>query len=417
MTCTSPSKLAALPLAEMNANSLKEQASPPRRKVQDENNDIFVELPTARHDTGSEVAALRKQLAEERHLRQCEQADHGKELANLQREAMSRDAEMARLKLQLQVEQQRAQEMQNTVTVLTSVLEEQRKKEAAAHSKAERLEERMESTLRAAEAVSAGARLQEPSYVPSKDALQARAERAEAALIATEAALSVFKSGYRHSTLLDEAESQQLLLRLERAEALNSALEKRLVAKTSRCEDKHSQDKPGVKQTVDRDDGKGLRQPTTPKAACRAPEVTSPPSGNAVTTTFGTPCGGSEENATYSPSKLARPTWDGQYLSSPKRKKHEGHALDEQVPDAGGASSSGDHAGQESETEDDGLPPPPSSRCWDWPLSRPEKQERVAMMDAQILLYEQRGLVDEVQELRDVCAQHGLAPRPAEAYE
>jgi len=395
----------------MNANSLKEQASPPRRKMQDENNDIFVELPTARHDTSSEVAALRKQLAEEHHLRQCEKADHGKDVANLQREAMSKDAEMARLKLQLQVEQQRTQEMQNTVTVLTSVLEEQRKKEAAAHSKAERLEQRMESTLRAAEAVSAGARFQEPSYVPSKDALQARAERAEAALIATEAALSVFKSGYRHSTLLDEAESQQLLLRLERVEALNSALEKRLVAKTSRCEDK-----PGVKETVIRADDKGVRQPTTPKAACRVLEVASPPSGNAVTTTFGTPCG-SEENATYSPSKLARPTWDGQYLSSPKRKKHEGHGLDEQVPDAGGASSSGDHAGQESETEDDGLPPPPSSRCWDWPLSRPEKQERVAMMDAQILLYEQRGLVDEVQALRTVCAQHGLAPRPGEAYE
>ncbi|CAE8613160.1 unnamed protein product, partial [Polarella glacialis] len=104
---------------------------------------------------------------------------------------------------------------------------------------------------------------------------------------------------------------------------------------------------------------------------------------------------------------------DGQYLSSPKRGRRPAGLTAWDGLDDDGESSRPEEvlSGQEDcDLDENGLPLPPSSRCWDWPMSKPEKQERVAMMDAQILLYDQKGLIDEVEALRDVCAQHGLVP-------
>lgn len=100
-------------------------------------------------------------------------------------------------------------------------------------------------------------------------------------------------------------------------------------------------------------------------------------------------------------ASLAKPHWDGQYLSSPP-KIQEGNSS---TPSA----RSGDAEG-ESEGEGDLLPPPPNSKCWEWPLSKPEKQERVAMIDAQLWRYEQTGLIEQVEMLQGLCAKHGITP-------
>lgn len=99
---------------------------------------------------------------------------------------------------------------------------------------------------------------------------------------------------------------------------------------------------------------------------------------------------------------LAKPHWDGQYLSSPPKIQAEGNSS---TPSA----RSGD-AAAESEGEGDLLPPPPNSKCWEWPLSKPEKQERVAMIDAQLWRYEQTGLIEQVEMLQGLCAKHGITP-------
>ncbi|CAJ1370370.1 unnamed protein product [Effrenium voratum] len=103
---------------------------------------------------------------------------------------------------------------------------------------------------------------------------------------------------------------------------------------------------------------------------------------------------------------IAKPQWDGCYLSSPAR---EGGA----PADSGGhRSSSPRRSGEDGALSPsaDHLPPPPSSKCWEWPLSKPEKQERVAMIDAQLWRYEQTGLIEQVEMLHDLCAQHGIVP-------
>ncbi|CAJ1364293.1 unnamed protein product [Effrenium voratum] len=56
------------------------------------------------------------------------------------------------------------------------------------------------------------------------------------------------------------------------------------------------------------------------------------------------------------------------------------------------------------------LKPKHLKKGWEWPLSKPEKQERVAMIDAQLWRYEQTGLIEQVEMLHDLCAQHGIVP-------
>eukprot|EP00913_Durusdinium_trenchii_P028094 g26340.t1 len=96
---------------------------------------------------------------------------------------------------------------------------------------------------------------------------------------------------------------------------------------------------------------------------------------------------------------LAKPHFDGQYLSAAK------------LP-VEGTSTPSARAEGEGEATGDLLPPPPSSKCWEWPLSKPEKQERVAMIDAQLWRYEQTGLIEQVEMLQGLCAQHGVAIAP-----
>jgi len=100
------------------------------------------------------------------------------------------------------------------------------------------------------------------------------------------------------------------------------------------------------------------------------------------------------------PVPLAKPHWDGQYLSSPPKIQAEGTS----------STPSARMSGAEVESEGDLLPPPPNSKCWEWPLSKPEKQERVAMIDAQLWRYEQTGLIEQVEMLQGLCVQHGIMP-------
>jgi len=351
-------------------------------------------------------------------MRQKDAAAHGLELQSLRadiqsrsREASSAQEEVASLRSVVEVERQRSQDVQCS---LASALDAQLRKEASARSRAERAE----TALRAAEAaISAGIQRQQklPEARSPQDQLVARAERAEAALVAAEAALCALSStklGNGRTSLLEEAENAELAHRLEKIEGLLGLSEQRF------------QKLEGVKDPAESKTSKPrghTPEPSTPR------EVSTPPSATAVTTTFGTPCGTPSGPATgaclspkRSPARLSRsgvrvpkPTFDGQYLSSPKRGRRPAGLTAWDGVDDDGESSRPEEvlSGQEDcDLDENGLPLPPSSRCWDWPMSKPEKQERVAMMDAQILLYDQKGLIDEVEALRDVCAQHGLVP-------
>jgi len=355
-------------------------------------------------------------------MRQRDAAEHAQELLHMRseleqrcRQVLAAETDAAKLRLELEAEQQRVKEAQGSLASMAWALEQQRQTEAAVRSHSERLESAL---LVAKASVSAVNRQGVLKVDQSMESLVARAERAETALVATEAALSALKSGQQRCSLIDEAECAQLHHRLERAEALNAALEKRLSQVISA---------PSRVDTQGDSGGGRTRQPSTPKASGPANEASTPPSTAAVTTTFGTPCGVTPPQSdaaapvclTISGSHIVRPTWDGQYLSSPKRGRRPPGLLpldgspgqdDEKLGDEDQAMCQDDDVKAEKLMEDDGLPPPPSSRCWDWPLSKPEKQERVAMMDAQILLYDQRGLIDEVEALRGVCVQHGLVP-------
>jgi len=89
--------------------------------------------------------------------------------------------------------------------------------------------------------------------------------------------------------------------------------------------------------------------------------------------------------------RLSFPVWKGAYLSFGK----------EGPPSAA--------AGKESrEGTEDGVPAPPSSDSWDWPMSRPEKRERFNFVDRQMLMADQRALMEQLQSFHAECARHGL---------
>lgn len=51
---------------------------------------------------------------------------------------------------------------------------------------------------------------------------------------------------------------------------------------------------------------------------------------------------------------------------------------------------------------DKSLPRPPSSRCWDWPLTRHEKKARVLLIDKNVLMMDRKSLQDEIEVLRSL---------------
>jgi len=98
--------------------------------------------------------------------------------------------------------------------------------------------------------------------------------------------------------------------------------------------------------------------------------------------------------------RLIVPAWRGVYLSFPK------------AEDAGGAAAMVGPAVCKEDSEEDGVPAPPGSDFWDWPLSRREKHERAVFVDRQMLLADQRALMEHTEEMRSSCAHHGVEVVP-----
>eukprot|EP00933_Yihiella_yeosuensis_P080316 TRINITY_DN93734_c0_g1_i1.p1 TRINITY_DN93734_c0_g1~~TRINITY_DN93734_c0_g1_i1.p1 ORF type:complete len:474 (-),score=111.01 TRINITY_DN93734_c0_g1_i1:42-1442(-) len=358
-----------------------------------------------------DVESLKRSFAEGRQQRRQDAEECASELAQLRAlmegQVQSPKTEVATLRAELEAEKKRSLEVQSS---LARALDYHAKREAIERSRAERAE----MALRAAEAtIMAGVQRQRQSEEMGPDAKLRRAERAEAALLATEAALSALMAGHRHAqgegyqgaSLQEEAERAEIALRLDRAEAGLAAADRTIVDLRRQL-----QEKEGCKDYFTQKSGGRL---STPRQPCAEPPAT------AWVTPCDSPTGAASNRAhRLSTERVARPTWDGQYLSSPKRKNRPAvldspekilspipgepqPETDQGVTEAA-ASSSEQPAGAEA------LPLPPSSRCWDWPLSRSDKLERVAMMDAQLLLYDQRALQEEVENLRRVCVTHGL---------
>lgn len=82
--------------------------------------------------------------------------------------------------------------------------------------------------------------------------------------------------------------------------------------------------------------------------------------------------------------RVVIPTWNGCYLSFPK-------ALDSYAAE-----------------EDDVAPEPPGSSSWDWPMSRYEKKARAEFISRQMLMADQKSLMEYIEDLQDTCAQHGI---------
>lgn len=344
----------------------------------------------------------------------------------------SKDKDFAILKLQLETSRQQAIEAECKAQVLRVTLEDQlrrfadcqcamaaaldkkAKDETDAVLRAQRLELAVTTALATIQASLSQHVEEDMAYSQLR-----RAERAEATLKAAEVLL---RSTLPQSQLSCSAQVdlRHIACRLDRLEALL---------------EKSQQPSQFIKDVGSASNGEPT-QGGTPRHGFKRDSILikalTPPSGS---------CSGSgtlpsamwmTPREIPSPTKASRyenlsskPVWDGQYLSSPKKARHPGgfnleleafspvrrkcgvdSSLDGQLPEVavqvGNAAASTFH--------DDGLPLPPSSRCWDWPLSRPEKVERVAMIDAQILLSDHRDLVGQVEVLRDVCVQHGIIP-------
>ncbi|CAE7945899.1 hypothetical protein AK812_SmicGene38650 [Symbiodinium microadriaticum] len=116
----------------------------------------------------------------------------------------------------------------------------------------------------------------------------------------------------------------------------------------------------------------------------------------------------------------AKPRWDGYYLSSPPTataRRSRNTAGSTPAREAMESPATGRQRLDDDDVAgslDDGLPPPPNTKCWEWPLSKPEKQERVAMIEGQLWRYDQSGLIEQVEMLEGICAQHGLLPAAEE---
>jgi len=116
----------------------------------------------------------------------------------------------------------------------------------------------------------------------------------------------------------------------------------------------------------------------------------------------------------------AKPRWDGYYLSSPPTmttRRSRNTAGSTPAREAIESPATGRQRLDDDDAAgalDDGLPPPPNTKCWEWPLSKPEKQERVAMIEGQLWRYDQSGLIEQVEMLEGICAQHGLLPAAEE---
>lgn len=86
----------------------------------------------------------------------------------------------------------------------------------------------------------------------------------------------------------------------------------------------------------------------------------------------------------------AKPRWDGYYLSSPPTataRRSRNTAGSTPAREAMESPATGRQRLDDDDVAgslDDGLPPPPNTKCWEWPLSKPEKQERVAMIEGQL---------------------------------
>uniref|UniRef100_A0A7S0FWB6 Uncharacterized protein n=1 Tax=Pyrodinium bahamense TaxID=73915 RepID=A0A7S0FWB6_9DINO len=90
---------------------------------------------------------------------------------------------------------------------------------------------------------------------------------------------------------------------------------------------------------------------------------------------------------------LVVPAWRGLYLTLPR--------VAAAAPDGGAA-----------EEAVRGAPAPPGSDFWDWPLSRREKWERAVFVDRQMLLADQRALMEHAEVLRSDCIQNGIEVSP-----
>jgi len=92
--------------------------------------------------------------------------------------------------------------------------------------------------------------------------------------------------------------------------------------------------------------------------------------------------------------RVSLPAWNGRYLSLPKQ---------ELEPEEGEECRAGE-----------GTPAPPVSDSWDWPLSRHEKRERALFVDRQVLMADQRSLLEHIESLTGEPARLGLElpPRP-----
>lgn len=83
--------------------------------------------------------------------------------------------------------------------------------------------------------------------------------------------------------------------------------------------------------------------------------------------------------------RVVIPTWNGCYLSFPKA----------------------EHVDEEEE-EADYAPVPPASSSWDWPLSRQEKKERVVYVNRQMLMADQRSLMEHIEDLQEESIRRGV---------
>eukprot|EP00439_Symbiodinium_sp_Y106_P085709 s383_g29.t1 len=105
----------------------------------------------------------------------------------------------------------------------------------------------------------------------------------------------------------------------------------------------------------------------------------------------------------------AKPRWDGYYLSSPPTmttRRSRNTAGSTPAREAIESPATGRQRLDDDDAAgalDDGLPPPPNTKCWEWPLSKPEKQERVAMIEGQLWRYDQSGLIEQVEMLEGIC--------------